>query len=242
MDWIERWRLPEWLNAFQIALLMVGYDPADISRDSNGHCPPKIYKEINVYLIAVQQAAISNFIESRIAYYDDRFHDNIDWDETNIRIESLARWIKDRGFTDRFFVTQASARMNTSMDSSSPFYSGKLDAALQAWQAVSSNPALLRGKSPKQALEAWLTGSAARFGLVRPDGTPNKQGIEEVAKVANWKPHGGATPTPASAPPSEPTHPVPAAGGQVPQSPSTHQPSPPTSRQDDPSWDDDIPF
>ena len=30
------------------------------------------------------------------------------------------------------------------------------------------------------------------------DGAPNKGGIEEICKVANWKPEGGATPTPTS--------------------------------------------
>lgn len=81
-------------------------------------------------------------------------------------------------------------------------YAPKLAAAVAAWEAVTSDPKRLRGKSPKQALEAWLTEHAAEYDLVNKDGTPNKTGIEEAAKVANWQPAGGApkTPTPLQKP------------------------------------------
>jgi hypothetical protein len=171
-------------------------------------------------------------------YEENNSYQEVDWDRTRIDIKSLTSWIKARGFHDNFFVTEKYTQTNHSFDSSSPFYSAKLDAALQAWQAVSSNPALLRGKSPKQALEAWLTENAARFGLIRPDGSPNKLGIEEVAKVANWKPHGGAPPTPAS----ESAHDSQATGGQVQQNHPTFQPNQPTPNDSNQPYDDDIPF
>ncbi len=40
--------------------------------------------------------------------------------------------------------------------------------------------------------------------MLKQDGELNKAGIEEICKVANWKPEGGATPTPV-APPARPT-------------------------------------
>lgn len=78
----------------------------------------------------------------------------------------------------------------------SPFYAAKLAAANAAWKAVTADPSLLLGKSPKKALELWLKEHAAEFGLLNKDGTPNATGIEEIAKVANWRPAGGAPTTP----------------------------------------------
>jgi len=61
---------------------------------------------------------------------------------------------------------------------------------------VSRNHAPKRGKTVKQALVDWLQCNADRFGLTKDDQKPNKQGIEEVAKIANWDPSGGAPRTP----------------------------------------------
>jgi hypothetical protein len=51
------------------------------------------------------------------------------------------------------------------------------------------------GKHPKGALSKWLREHAAELGLSDDDGKPNETGIEEVAKVANWQPGGGAPKT-----------------------------------------------
>lgn len=79
------------------------------------------------------------------------------------------------------------------LNSSHPRYAPKLAAALSAWLAVDANPV---GKTPKQALQDWLTANAARFGLQSAIGSLNQQGIEECAKIANWNPTGGAPRTP----------------------------------------------
>lgn len=62
----------------------------------------------------------------------------------------------------------------------------ELRAAIKAFNAVRNDPGAMRGKTPKQALEAWLLkntelGTAAR---------------ERVAMVANWQPTGGVPKTP----------------------------------------------
>lgn len=64
--------------------------------------------------------------------------------------------------------------------------------------AVSKDPELRKGKSVKQALDIWLRLHANEFvGLTKEDGNPNEQGIQEVAKIANWDTKGGAPKTPA---------------------------------------------
>lgn len=82
------------------------------------------------------------------------------------------------------------------LDNTGNFYAPKLAAAVRAWNEVTSDPKALAGKSPKKALEIWLRKHANEYGLTGKDGNPNKLGIEEICKVANWKPNGGASPTP----------------------------------------------
>jgi hypothetical protein len=62
--------------------------------------------------------------------------------------------------------------------------------------AVSKDPELRKGKTVKQALDVWLRLHANEFGLTKEDGNPNEQGIQEVAKIANWDTKGGAPKTP----------------------------------------------
>lgn len=63
----------------------------------------------------------------------------------------------------------------------------ELQAALEAFRAVSNDPEALRGRSVKAALLSWLE--------------VNKPGLsvlarERIATVANWRPSGGAPRTP----------------------------------------------
>ncbi len=78
------------------------------------------------------------------------------------------------------------------LDPNHPRYAPKLAAAVSAWLAVESS----KGVSPKQAIAKWLREHAEAFGLSDANGKPNETGIEEVAKVANWQPSGGAPKTP----------------------------------------------
>lgn len=56
---------------------------------------------------------------------------------------------------------------------------------------------LHKTKSPKQAIQVWLRKNALSFRLLDDDGKPMESAIEEIAKIANWKPKGGAPSTPA---------------------------------------------
>ena len=74
-------------------------------------------------------------------------------------------------------------------------YAPKLAAAVNAWLAVQAMPDT-KGKSVKEALKKWLRENAATYGLTDDDGKANETGIDEVSKVANWEPKGGAPKTP----------------------------------------------
>ena len=61
---------------------------------------------------------------------------------------------------------------------------------------MSADSSLRVRKTVKQALVIWLRHHANKFALTKEDGKPNEQGIEEVAKIANWDAKGGAPKTP----------------------------------------------
>jgi hypothetical protein len=114
---------------------------------------------------------------------------------TTVAVEDLRTWLKSRGFERGFFFPMPKPGPDY-LSHDHPNYSAKLAAAIQAWEAVSAELELRRGKSVKQALVVWLRQHANEFGLTKEDGNPNEQGIEDVAKIANWGTKGGAPRTP----------------------------------------------
>lgn len=127
---------------------------------------------------------------------DDDFGNNYGpyWDQATIVIDDLRTWLKSRGVETGFFFPKPAGP--DYLSEVHTHYSPKLAAAIKVWTAVSSNSELRRGKSVKQALIIWLRRHANEFGLAKEDGNPNEQGIEEVAKIANWDTRGGAPKTP----------------------------------------------
>jgi len=113
------------------------------------------------------------------------------WGKTTVDRQDLISWLESKGINTGFFFPMAPDAPDY-LDPKNPRYAPKLAAAVRAWQAV-TDP---NGKHPKQALAKWLREHAAEFGLTDNDGRPNDTGIEEVSKVANWQPGGGAPKTP----------------------------------------------
>jgi len=91
-------------------------------------------------------------------------------------------------------INNQSASPNTPdyLNPDHPRYAPKLAVAIKAWQEV-TDP---RGKTPLQALREYLESNAQELGLLKDDGTFNREGMEQIAKVANWQPTGGAPKTP----------------------------------------------
>lgn len=119
-----------------------------------------------------------------------------DWELTTLAVDDLRAWLASRGVTSGFFFPSHEEGQAGYLDRNHPNYAPKLAAAIRAWEAVTSDPEKQRGKTPKAALSKWLNEHAAIYGLTKDDGTPNATGVEEAAKLANWKPEGGATKTP----------------------------------------------
>jgi hypothetical protein len=75
-------------------------------------------------------------------------------------------------------------------------YPPKMRALIDAYHAVRDDPKLLKGKTHKQALMAWLEKNAAKYdGLITKKGKPNVTAIEQIAQIANQS-KGGPPKTP----------------------------------------------
>ena len=201
---LEHWAKADALNIYQIALLLERINPSALERLGYYGLPEQTRDLTIVHVVNLKNAVLTDHLRPALRIYDS-FGD-LDWLPTLIGTTELKMWLWNKGL--RGTVFGAGAKTKPLPSDYGPFYAQKLDAALAAWQAVAYEPHRLRGKSPKQALEDWLTKNAEEYGLVNRDGTPNRTGIEEIAKVANWNQKGGAPSTP-----TLPLEPAPSFGG-----------------------------
>lgn len=197
---LDHWRLCDELSIVQAALLLAGCDPGGengYAENWEMHQRPRGYEAAKTAVAnGLRSGAIKGALVPRYEYDINgnvcaTIEDSIDLANSRIDVESLRRWLQGRGIRTGFFFPGASDAPDY-LDPGNSRYAPKLAAAVHAWQAV-TDPG---GKHPKQALAKWLREHAAEFGLTDEEGKPNETGIEEVAKVANWKASGGAPKTP----------------------------------------------
>lgn len=188
----EYWRLCRELSVVQAALLIVGLDPSGDDcyvQSWETHERPKGYEPVRT---AVSAALRREEIKGRLVPQDRTIDDGlVDAAASTVEVASLCTWLSANGVRTGFFFPTATDAADY-LDPRNARYAPKLAAAIHAWQAVTH----LDGKHPKQALLKWLRENASKFDLTDEDGKLNEQGIEEVAKVANWQPAGGAPRTP----------------------------------------------
>jgi hypothetical protein len=197
----DYWKLCTHLSVMQATLIICGSDPEQLQWEVENQPqirPPGYTAAITALKHGIECGELKS---ARLVYDDDgrgNETDSINVHGTQLALDEIDRFLRGRGRICEFFEgSQACDPTSGANSAKLPF---KLAAALKAWSAVTSDSARLRGKSPKQALKAWLIENAADLGLTNRRGEPNGTGIDEICKVANWKPRGGATPTPASSP------------------------------------------
>jgi len=204
------WYLADSMSLQDAAALIAGYDPNEIDicrNDSN-------FQQNYARLYPVEKALIcairSRKLEANIVATGKYFHiryvgdesegywepvDEIALSGTTVNVDDLKKWLESRGINSGFFFSNVNNAPDF-LDKNHKNYSPKLAAAISSWQAVSADSDLIKGTTVKQALLKWLRKNADKFGLTKEDGNPNEQGIEEIAKIANWDPKGGAPRTP----------------------------------------------
>ena len=200
MEPIDYWTLCSELSIVQASLLFVGYDPADYQDDvEKTACPPAGYLPTRTALV---NAIRVGRLEADVVEYGDDFgrSGELNPHATTIHVADLSLFFESKGFRCPQFERPVTSATGSAQRR---YFSRKLDAANKAWAAVTSDPTRLRGRSPKQALQQWLIEHADELGLTK-DGRLNKTAIEEICKVANWRPEGGAPSTPSSDPSRQP--------------------------------------
>lgn len=221
MDAMDYWRLCDDLNVIQATLLILYKDPSNGNEDYVlDWQPDKRPKGFDAVYSALRGAINAKALSAKVVYSGEMVsYENPDgeidtdwvknpvpdWKLTTIKVDDLKKWLLLRGMRPYFFFSQG-AEDRDYLDPHNEYYAHKLAATVKAWEAVTGDSKLLGNKTPKQALEKWLREHAIEYGLTKEDGTHNQQGIEQIAKVANWKPEGGASKTPVAviAPPTTP--------------------------------------
>jgi len=197
MSDLSLWGLCQEYSILHASLLIAGHDPGDfehmafhdIGREAKG------FTAVRTALCNAVESGSIETVSTFTAEGDFGGAPYVDIQRTLISVRDLDRFTRAAGLVcPTFDRNVAGAQVGVK----NRFHSKKLQAANRAWEAVTSNPGLLRGKSPKQALQSWLTAHASELALLNKEGAPNQTAIEEISKVANWKPEGGATPTPTS--------------------------------------------
>lgn len=233
MQPLDLWKLSTEYSIVHAALLIAGFSPEEAECRQEYDLGEK-FRGYTAAKTALWNAVLSGTLKpAKTIFESSEYGDSqyIDISRTLISVADLDAFTKARGMVCEFFDRREHTVAH-STGPASPFFSKKLDAANKAWTAVTSDPSRLTGKSPKQALQTWLVEHAAELGLLNKEGKPNQTGIEEICKVANWKPEGGATPTQAA---SAQPPPVPLVRLPI---PSQNQPRPSFSAD----LDDEIPF
>lgn len=159
---------------------------------------PRYYPAIRALRQAVSSKALEACKVEWVIGYDEVNDyeyqtDTLIAEETMVRVDDLKDWLSKNNHKSRFFIISTTPDY---LDQANENYSPKLAAAINVWQAVTSDSSLMRGTTAKQAMMKWLRRNADKYGLTKDDGNPNEQGIEEVAKIANWDLKGGAPKTP----------------------------------------------
>lgn len=195
VDWetdaLDYWRLCDEVSVIQAALLLVGKDPSGLQAEIFSKVPSERPRGFEAVF-----AALKNAIEAkRLPATLGQDEDGHSWYFTTISVVDLKAWLKTRGFNTGFFFPATEGGPDY-LSKEHENYTPKLAAAIKAWEAVSADEKLRLGKTVKQALVVWLNQHANDFGLTKEDGKPNDQGIEDVAKIANWDTKGGAPKSP----------------------------------------------
>lgn len=202
MESLDYWRLCDELNVIQAALLITGKDPSSSQSYVEDWDPEKRPDGYEAAKAAIKNALLCDTITGTLVPIyeydingneDQSLTNTVDLERSRVDASSLREWLGARGLrTGFFFSTETDAP--DYLDTTHPRYAPKLAAAVNAWLAL-GNESTLKGKTHKQALLKWLRERAADFRLSDEDGKPNETGIEECAKVANWKDKGGAPKT-----------------------------------------------
>jgi hypothetical protein len=189
------WDKLDELSIFQALSLLIGYDPKDhhsshVENSKKIDLPDEYISLKNLLINAVK----SGKIRSELVYEEAYNGDYLSIDSTFVYVESLKSFLIEKGIKSDFFFPDKPDVVGYLNPNHSNF-SSKLFAAIEAWSAISKDKNSLNGQTPKKAIEKYLKNNAEKLGLLKNDGSINITAVEEICKICNWKPEGGAAKT-----------------------------------------------
>lgn len=198
MNQFEYWKLCERLNIVQAALLMCDCDPSDyqdyIEIAKKEFQPPGYYPCKSALIAALESGVVQGDIVNEVFGVDEASPiEDVNLLKSYVVLESLTLWLKSKSFQNAFFFPDL--RLSNDFENSDhECFAPKLAAAVAAWTHASNNS--FASGTPKQKIAAWVRKNAHKYKLTDGNGKPNETAINEIAKVANWRPQGGAPKTP----------------------------------------------
>ncbi len=190
------WRLADSLTIIEAALILVDVEPQGTSEfveHWEDHQKPDSYLAARS---AIEGALLKGSLQGKLIYHSEENFLNGDQTQTDrcnfslsrVEVDSLTDWLFSRGWAEGYFfpILKKSGFRNKNH----PRYAPKLAATVEAWEAIDEIESF--AGTPKQRLMKWLRLNASRYGFTKEDGSPSENVLEELAKVANWSPGGGA--------------------------------------------------
>ncbi len=213
---IKGWKVNSEFYLHEIALLMLGLDPSNYTKDDL--LKNNVADFLPRYRLVLDEACSYIGYRQSEEYPGEHFkayelitnnkpeHMEVISPEEGFQIKAssgyIVEWIKRRRsggnpLSDKFFTVDVFDAENEHgidagkplFDEKDPKYSRELDWAVKAWQAVSQSD----GKgTPKKRIKDWLDKNAKAN-----DGTElfSHEAKMRIATMANWKKEGGAPPT-----------------------------------------------
>ncbi len=177
-------------------MLVVGEDPTPYEvgvENQTSNSQPKGY---NAAKNAILKAVKNGSLEGELIEVQEDINSSpeISLHSSTVIVEDLKLWLRRKGFEKHFFFFPEGLD-GEFLDEDHPRYSPKLAAAVRAWEALEDD-SFLKATTPKKAAQKWLRLYAVDFNLCDSDGIPVESAIEEISKVVNWNPKGGAPSTP----------------------------------------------
>lgn len=194
------WTLCNKLSIVQAALLALGLNPSEYEISIKDKPAPQNPLGYDALFQAMKDAVETGTLPASVVSKDlaaalvigiipDEKHiiekSETDWKATTVQVADFKAWLLSKNVKPDFFFAKDAYDI---CNKQGAFYAPKLLAAIKAWEAVTGNNQLLKNKSPRKALIEWLEQHADEYGL-------SKQAIDEISKIANWKPEGGAPST-----------------------------------------------
>lgn len=223
MESIDHWQICDEFTVVQAALLIAGFDPSiyqeGVESDGPRNRPTGYEAAKNALIHAINAKRLKAIIKFKasgdwgyINYNDlaeyEKVAENqhgrniiyntmLDLHLTTILRSDLENWLIQRGKGDNsFFFPKKSVAVLPYLDPNNPNYSFKLAAAIFIWTTLNSDASLMKAKTVKQAAVDLLQEKANLLGLIKEDNKLNSQAVEDISKVVNWRPDGGAPKTP----------------------------------------------